>query len=103
MPGVCAILPGRKWDGLMRSLFPEGRSVISVWRTPVAFCLRESQSLDISDRSDYNSDQGFSRGQSVRISGIIWLEDIVEKLYEKHGVRQEEVRETKRCVTGQFL
>jgi len=32
---------------------------------------------------------GFQGGQSVRISGIIWLEDIVEKLHEKHDVRQE--------------
>ena len=30
----------------------------------------------------------------MRISGIIWLEDVVEKLHEKHDVRQEEVRET---------
>jgi len=29
----------------------------------------------------------------VRISGIIWLEDIVEKLQEKHDVNQDEVRE----------
>jgi len=29
----------------------------------------------------------------VRITGLIWLADIVEKLLEKHGVRQQEVRE----------
>ena len=30
----------------------------------------------------------------MRISGIIWLDDIVEKLEEKHHVLQSEVRET---------
>jgi len=29
----------------------------------------------------------------LRITGIIWLEDIVEKLEQKHGVRRFEVRE----------
>ena len=29
----------------------------------------------------------------MRIRGIIWLEEIVNKLLEKHAVRQEEVRE----------
>jgi uncharacterized DUF497 family protein len=29
----------------------------------------------------------------LRITGFIWLEDIVEKLAQKHGVRQQEVRE----------
>ncbi len=29
----------------------------------------------------------------MRISGLIWLEDVVEKLHAKHDVRQEEVRE----------
>jgi len=29
----------------------------------------------------------------VRITGLIWLADIVEKLLEKHGVRQQEVQE----------
>ena len=29
----------------------------------------------------------------MRISGLIWLEDVVEKLHEKHDVRQEDVRE----------
>ncbi|MEK9165055.1 MAG: BrnT family toxin [Chloroflexota bacterium] len=29
----------------------------------------------------------------LKITAIIWLEDIVEKLEEKHGVRQEEVRQ----------
>jgi uncharacterized DUF497 family protein len=29
----------------------------------------------------------------VKITGFIWLEDIVEKLAEKHGVQQQEVRE----------
>ena len=29
----------------------------------------------------------------MRITGIIWLEDIVEKLEQKHGVRRFEVRE----------
>ena len=30
----------------------------------------------------------------MRISGLIWLGDVVEKLHEKHDVGQEEVRET---------
>ena len=30
----------------------------------------------------------------MRISGLIWLEDVIEKLYAKHDVRQVEVRET---------
>jgi len=30
----------------------------------------------------------------VRLSGVIWMEDVVEKLAEKHDVRQHEVRET---------
>jgi len=30
---------------------------------------------------------------SLRIEGFIWLEDIVEKLVQKHGVQQQEVRE----------
>jgi uncharacterized protein len=30
----------------------------------------------------------------VRVSGLIWLEDIVEKLERKHGVREEEVVQT---------
>ena len=30
----------------------------------------------------------------MKISGIIWLDDIVEKLREKHHVRRDEVRET---------
>ena len=29
----------------------------------------------------------------MKITGLIWLEDIVEKLAQKHGVRQQEVRE----------
>ncbi len=29
----------------------------------------------------------------MEISGIVWLDDIVVKLQEKHGVEQEEVRE----------
>ncbi len=29
----------------------------------------------------------------MRITGIIWLEDIVDKLAEKHGVLEGEVRE----------
>ena len=29
----------------------------------------------------------------MRISGLIWLEDVVDKLHEKHDVRQDEVRE----------
>lgn len=29
----------------------------------------------------------------MEISGFIWLQDIVEKLEQKHGVRQEEVRQ----------
>ena len=29
----------------------------------------------------------------MRIEGFIWLEDIVEKLVQKHGVQQQEVRE----------
>ncbi len=29
----------------------------------------------------------------MRISGLIWLEDIVQKLLQKHRVHQEEVRE----------
>jgi hypothetical protein len=29
----------------------------------------------------------------LKITGFIWLEDIVEKLAQKHGVRQQEVRE----------
>jgi uncharacterized DUF497 family protein len=29
----------------------------------------------------------------MRISGIIWLEDILDKLERKHAVKQEEVRE----------
>ena len=29
----------------------------------------------------------------MRISGIIWLEDILDKLERKHAVEQEEVRE----------
>jgi hypothetical protein len=29
----------------------------------------------------------------LRITGIIWLEDIVEKLEQKHGVRRFEARE----------
>ncbi|MBN1659711.1 MAG: BrnT family toxin [Anaerolineae bacterium] len=36
----------------------------------------------------------------MRISGIIWLEDVVEKLEEKHDVRQHEARET---LTGRPL
>lgn len=30
---------------------------------------------------------------SMKIVGLIWLDDIVEKLYDKHHVTQEEVRE----------
>ena len=29
----------------------------------------------------------------MRINGIIWLEDILEKLERKHAVKQEEVRQ----------
>jgi uncharacterized DUF497 family protein len=29
----------------------------------------------------------------LRIEGIIWLEDVIEKLARKHNVRQAEVRE----------
>lgn len=29
----------------------------------------------------------------MKIEGIIWLEDIVEKLLQKHQVKQEEVRQ----------
>jgi uncharacterized DUF497 family protein len=29
----------------------------------------------------------------VKITGIIWLEEIVEKLWHKHGVDQSEVKE----------
>lgn len=29
----------------------------------------------------------------MRIAGIIWLEEIVEKLEQKHSVKQEEVRQ----------
>lgn len=29
----------------------------------------------------------------MKITGFIWLEDIVEKLAEKHDVQQQEVRE----------
>ena len=29
----------------------------------------------------------------MKIEGFIWLEDIVEKLVQKHGVQQQEVRE----------
>jgi len=29
----------------------------------------------------------------LKIEGFIWLEDIVEKLVQKHGVQQQEVRE----------
>ncbi|MCK4452287.1 MAG: hypothetical protein KAX26_17085, partial [Anaerolineae bacterium] len=30
---------------------------------------------------------------SLKITGLIWLEDIIEKLAQKHSVRQQEVRE----------
>lgn len=42
--------------------------------------------------------EGYQGGKSVRLSGVIWMEDVVEKLAEKHDVRQHEVRET---LTGQ--
>ena len=29
----------------------------------------------------------------MRIAGIVWLEEIVEKLAQKHGVKQDEVRQ----------
>lgn len=29
----------------------------------------------------------------MRIGGLIWLEDIVQKIAQKHAVRQQEVRE----------
>ena len=29
----------------------------------------------------------------MKITGLIWLEDIVEKLVQKHSVQQQEVRE----------
>lgn len=29
----------------------------------------------------------------MKINGLIWLEDIVDKLISKHGVEQQEVRE----------
>lgn len=29
----------------------------------------------------------------MKITGLIWLEDIVQKLAQKHAVRQEEIRE----------
>jgi len=29
----------------------------------------------------------------LKITGFIWLEDIIEKLAQKHGVQQQEVRE----------
>lgn len=29
----------------------------------------------------------------MKIAGIIWLEEIVEKLEQKHAIRQEEVRQ----------
>lgn len=29
----------------------------------------------------------------MRIAGIIWLEEIIEKLQQKHAVKQEEVRQ----------
>jgi len=29
----------------------------------------------------------------LRITGFIWLEDIIEKLVQKHSVQQQEVRE----------
>lgn len=29
----------------------------------------------------------------MRIAGIIWLEEIIEKLEQKHGVKQEDVRQ----------
>jgi hypothetical protein len=35
----------------------------------------------------------FQKGLRMKIVGFIWLDDIVQKLEEKHGVRQDEVRE----------
>jgi hypothetical protein len=32
----------------------------------------------------------------LRISGLIWLEEIVEKIKQKHNVSQDEVREVYR-------
>lgn len=29
----------------------------------------------------------------MKIKGIIWLDDVIEKLISKHGVKQQEVRE----------
>lgn len=34
-----------------------------------------------------------SKDQNVNITGIIWLEEIVEKLWHKHGVEEDEVKE----------
>jgi hypothetical protein len=50
--------------------------------------------LDISDPSDYNTAKDFEGGTCESVSGIIGLEDIVEKLEQKHDVSQGEVRET---------
>jgi uncharacterized DUF497 family protein len=32
-------------------------------------------------------------GLVLKITGILWLEDIVQKLHQKHSVQQKEVRE----------
>ena len=37
--------------------------------------------------------QGAKENVSLKITGFIWLEDIVEKLVQKYSVQQQEVRE----------
>jgi uncharacterized DUF497 family protein len=41
-------------------------------------------------KASYNAQQGYS---IVKIAGLIWLQDIVEKLWYKHHIEQQEVRE----------
>ena len=36
---------------------------------------------------------GYKGGKPLKITGFIWLGEIVEKLVEKHGVEQDEARE----------
>jgi hypothetical protein len=44
-------------------------------------------------RSRRDCSIGKNRDFHVKITGIIWLEDIVEELWHKHGVDQHEVKE----------
>jgi hypothetical protein len=57
-------------------------------------CTLGERRFDSPRNRQYTTKQGDGKGwQNVRITSLVWLEDVIEKLETKHGVSPEEVEE----------